>query len=239
MPFASENDIKLEILTNFGSPVVKVEIDETQWDWIFKRAKRWFQAKKGLMGCGLYPASSPFTPTSDMAAVIDIVLPGDGAGGIGCLTTFGFFDDLVPADIFNGNGSTANSTFTNYSQWLQVLQQFEQIQRITGTEPGWYEACGKIYLNGNPSGVMLVLYKRATWSVADLKDRDEDLFYRAAMNEARYVLARIRGKYQSYPAAGGSVETDASGLMDEYREERERLEEEISASAMPIGPVTG
>lgn len=234
----TEEEIKQEILMQFGAPVVKVEIDDTQWPTLFKRAKRWFQAKKGLLKCGLFAASPVMAIPADALKIIDVILPGAGGGGLGCLMTLGFFDDIVPADVLGRNGQIS-TTFNNYSQYVQLMQQLETVRRIFNSDPDWSVQCDKLYLTGVTSGQVLIIWKRRDWGISELQDRDEDLIYRYCLNEARYVLARIRGKYPSYPSAGGSVEMDASVLLEEYNAEKELLEEEIGASAMPIPFITG
>lgn len=235
----NEAEIREEILSELGEPVVKVELDETHWKGIFKSAKRWFHAKKGVLGCGLFPAVKEQAIPPEMELIYDVVLPGAGQGGLGCLMTLGFFKDIVPADVLRGNGQISTS-FMNYSAWAQLMQQMETVRRVFGSDPDWFVECGKLYITGtSEGGAALILFKKKHWEIEELTDRNEDMFYRFCLNEAKYRLGRIRGKYPNYPTAGGSIDTDARDLLDEYKADKELLEEEIAQSQYPMHFITG
>jgi len=234
--------MKQEILSQMGAPMVRVEIDESAWGFIFKRAKRWFHSKKGVMGAAVVTAQSEMDYPPQAEIIIDVVLATDCGGSLGSIMTGGFFSDIVPADVI-ARGGMYSTSFSNYSAFVQLIQQIEQVRRTFSSEPDWYvDAVGRLHLMpGSVAGNVLVIYKKRPefWEISELRDRDEDIFYRCALNEVKYVLSRVRGKYPSYPAAGGSIETDAAGLMEEWKEGREELNIEIDQMAMPIGMVAG
>lgn len=235
-------DIKEEILSQFGFPTVAVEIDDTAWDFIFKRAKRWFHVKKGVPGAAIMPAQKEMDPPTESEVVLDILMPSDGGNTLGAILTGGFFADIVPADVI-ARGGMFSTSFSNYSAFVQLIQQLGQVRRVFSSEPDWnISPLGKIQIMpSNLTGSVLVIYKKKQefWEIEQLTDRDEDIVYRACLNEARYVLAKIRGKYPSYPAAGGNIETDAAQLMEEWKDQREELNKEIDDMAMPIMFVKG
>lgn len=239
-------DIKDAILSELGEPTVKVEIDASAWDGergIFGAAKRWFQARKGVLGFGYQSAMREVTLPASAESPLDVIFPGDGAGGLGCLVTLGFFSDIVPADVITGGLRVSNALMTQ-GDYVQTLQQLELAQRLTGGDREWVwdEARRVVVMTGQvPSGLCLVIWKmtRAAWEIDQLRDRDEDFIYRRCLIEAKRRLGRVRSKYPSYPAAGGSVEMDGDRLLEEAKEEEEKLNEEVADSQMPISIVTG
>lgn len=235
-------EIKEEVLSQLGWPTVKIEIDDTAWDAIFKRTKRWFDTKKGVPGASLASAMQEMDFPPDAAQILDVIMPSDGGNTLGAILTGGFFTDIVPADVI-ARGGMFSTSFSNYSAFVQLIQQIEIVRRTFSSEPDWtVSPTGKLQIMpANLTGTIMIIYKkkRDLWQIDELKDRDEDIFYRACLNEAKYVLSRTRGKYPNYPAAGGNIETDAADLKDEWKEGREELNKEIDDMAMPIGWITG
>ena len=175
--------------------------------------------------------------------VRDVILPS--RSDVSSLLSLGFFD-VVPLNSMNLGSIT--SAFNSYSSYAQILMALETRKRIFDAEPDWFVVCDKIHVAGmtsggasasNFSGKMLVFFTKKEWDIGELKDRDEDLFYRYALNEAKYVLGRIRGKYKDYPAAGGSVAMDADDLLSEYKDDKAALDEEIGESQYPMGILVG
>lgn len=220
---------------------MKVELDDTHWEKIFSRSKRWFQSKKGVLAMGLFNGSSPIDYPADCLEVLDIVSSNnsDSCGSLGALLTLGFFPDIVPAD-WIGRGGIATTTFSGFSTYVQVIEQLEKIKRLFNADADWYVAARKIFLTQRGgTGPVLLFYKKKNWEIEELYDRDEDMFYRYCLNEAKYILGRIRIKYRSYPSAGGTVEMDGADLLEEWKTDRELLDEEIAQSQMPISFITG
>lgn len=235
-------DIKDEVLTQLGYPTVKVEIDNTAWDALFRRVKRWYDTKKGVPGAAIAAAQKEMDFPPEAEKILDIIMPSDGGNSLGAILTGGFFSDIVPADVI-ARGGMFSTSFSNYSAFVQMLQQIEIVRRTFSSELDWnISPLGKIQMMpSNISGNVLIVYKkkRDAWNIEDLSDRDEDIFYRACLNEAKYILARVRGKYPSFPAAGGNIETDAASLMEEWKDGREELNKEIDDMQMPIGWISG
>jgi hypothetical protein len=236
-----EESFKQDILFEFGAPVVRVEIDDTQWSAIIRKTKKWFQAKKGVLDCtmmNLVDSQGDYAFPDNADAIIDIILPLKS--DIQSLLSLGFFD-IVPLNAMNIGSVT--SAFNSYSSYVQILQALSTRRRVFGAEPDWFIQCNRIYLTSKSlgtdgssglAGSMMVVFKKKVWTFDELDQRDEDLTFRFMQNEARYVLAKIRGKYKDYPAAGGNIGMDSDDLMNEYNAEKELLEEEISESQGPL-----
>jgi hypothetical protein len=247
-----EAEIKDQILSELGAPVISVEIDPTQWCAIFKRSLRWFKAKKGLISCeirALNPNQREYDLPANCNQVVDIFLPV-GFGDIQSLYSQGILDtNLIPADFF-GAGNYGHYgygfSFSN-SSYIQVLQYMETTRRVISAEPNWEVVCDKIIISGSRfnystmgNSYMLINFKKQDISIDEIVlHRDEDLIYRYSLAIAKMLLGRIRSKYKSYPAAGGMIDTDGPDLIEEAKAEIEKLEEEISDSQFPMGVVIG
>lgn len=235
----TEDQIKDEILSELGAPVLKVELDNSAWPFIFKRAKRWFQSKKGVLFTKLINAQSDIPVPSDAIEIVQVILPNSG-DSLGCLASYGFFPDLVPADIFGPNG--VNGSMFDASAFVQMLDQNEKILRILGSDQGYSiapDGHGISLTVDSPSGMVLLVLTKKDWNVNELHGHDEEIFYRYCYALAKRALGRIRSKYGSYPSAGGGVDMDGAALLEEAKEEIEKLDEEIMLIQYPISFITG
>jgi hypothetical protein len=238
------DEFRKEIELELGEPIMSVELDDTQWDAIFARTKRWFKAKKGVLDCATIPLNPgvfeyDFPPNA--CRIIDVLLPR--RSDIQSLLSLGFFD-IVPLNALNIGAVT--SAFNSYSSYVQILQALETRRRIFSADPDWEVLCNKIHVIGGDgvcagemSGQMIVVFKKENWEIDELKDRDENLFFRYSLATAKYFLGAIRSKYKSYPSADGPIDTDGPELKEEYKQEIELLDEEIAESQMPMGVIIG
>ena len=254
MPFATLTDLINELKSDLGYPTVKVDIDDTVWQFIYNKATRWFKAKKGLIKqtpIALQDGLFEYPYPTDAYSVVDVVVPR--RTDISDILSLGFFD-IVPAQ-FVATSSTfpsmqsAGTMRFDMSAYVQLLQSLEMRRRIFSGEPDWYDlppAQRKIMLtNRNPVGFsiqgnqlfMIVFYKTDTFLISDFVGRDEDLFYRYCLARSKLVLGTIRSKYSVYPAAGGSVSMDGGELKQEALAELQTLDEEISASQGNVGGI--
>jgi len=74
-----------------------------------------------------------------------------------------------------------------------------------------------------------------------LGERDHDLVKRFALMRSKYMVGRVRSKYQGgFTGAGGqSVDLDGQALLEEARSEEEKLQEEIGLAGFPMMFQTG
>ena len=242
-------EIKSQVLMELGHPVVDVEIDETQWCGVEKSTKRWFNARKGLIGFEIIPIyqnQREYDFPLNAESVLDVYLPF-GMTDIQGLFSQGILEtDLVPADVFRSNRTTGFSV--SASAYLQLLNSLETKKKIFSAEPTWEIMGRKIIVTGGintsyntPTGrSMLVSYRQKDFNIEDLLDhRDIDLFYRYFLARSKILLGRIRSKYKSYPSAGGTIDSDGPELLEEGKAEIELIEEEISNSQFPMGLLVG
>lgn len=251
--FDTENEFIEDIKHELGYPVVKVELDETQWRRILKKTQRWFMAKKSLVAVkyGTYSCDqSPikFSEIDPVNGVYDVleVLPDSGDAGYSGVDATYF--ELLPYGypLWGSAASMFESRPYNQSSYIfQVITSIERRRRLHGSDFDFFVQ--KDHINGHTlhltpqraSRQYAIIYKPAVLPIATLEGRDAQLFFEWGVAEAKEILGMIRSKYKDYPAAGGSISTDGPELLEQAKEAKERLTEEIAESQGPMGIVFG
>ena len=233
------NGIKQWILRKLGAPILKVELTDAQLDDAIEDAVRWFAAKKGvdkILTISLVSGQSEYPLPSDADEVLDVIATEQQVDFASVFfPTMGLLDGDIP---FNLYGSASLGVTSNY---VQVLQYLETLKRVLGSEMEWFVENGKLVIVPPPSGGSAVI-RYSTSDIKSLKalsERDYDLVRKYSYANALETLGRVRSKYAEYPTAQGSVSLDGERLLEEANTLREKLEEEISDSAYPMGFLTG
>lgn len=225
------------IKSDLGASVVKVELTDDQYDQLIKKAKMWFQSRKGLIGCHHFTVvegDQSINTISDSYKNLDVILPGtykyaDALGWCG-------LTDLIPASGHFGNLTPGYVTF-DVTGYVQVMQTLQQRSQVLGLNKSWFEDCGKIYMHSTTNGQAMLVYKRKSWTIEELVGRDEWMFYRYCLAIAKSIIGMIRRKYSSYPAAGGPMSMDGAEMIAESKEEIIALDEEIFGSQGNAGGI--
>lgn len=244
-----------EILSEFGAPVVNVELDESVWDKIINKAYRWFRAKKGFIAetlVDIQPSENEYPWPADAVEIVDVIMPR--RSDISDILSLGFFD-IVPAQMLATANQypslhTAGAIRFENSAYVQLLQSLEIRRRTFSADPGWYvmgPPIKKIYLTprdiltsiggSDLPAKMIVYYKKDSMDISEFIGRDEQLFFDYCKARAKIILGHIRRKYPSYPSAGGSISMDGNELISEGKEELQDLEEQISESQGNAGGI--
>lgn len=241
MSFTSDAELIETIKSYLGYPVVKIELDDTQWNNVLKATKRWFMAKKGLIFSKIEPLlynQCEYIMTPDVENVVEVVL--DMSPDLIAFFSLGAFD-IIPFG-FPFAFPTTPSTL-QYSGFVQLLQFNELRKRIFSVEPSFEydQQSGILRITPTPfkGGNMMITYKTRDFDVSKLLARDEELVYEYAKAQAMLVLGRIRSKYSEYPTAGGSTTMDGAELTSEAKELIERLNQEIFDSQGTCGFISG
>jgi hypothetical protein len=243
------DDIKHEL----GHPTIRVELDTSVWDVIFRKAFRWFKAKKGFIKTSTVPlvdGQYDYDWPTDAYSITDVILPR--RTDISDILSLGFFDIVPAAFVATASAAptmqSAGTMRFDLSAYVQLLQGLEMRRRVFSAEPDWIEDVPnrKITLtNRNPVGFsiqnnplwMVVYYKSETMALGDFHGRDEELIYRYCLARAKLVLGTTRAKYGSYPAAGGPISTDGEALKQEAYADLAQLDIEIDDSQGNIGGI--
>jgi hypothetical protein len=251
--FETEKELIQDLKIELGEPVVRVELDESQWDRVVKKSKRWFFAKKSVMACKTmrYNANQDPIPFEDIDSVngvykiLDVYPDATDSGARGHDSTY--FELLPFGYPIWGSHDHVFGTFAynRTSYVFQVYESLERRRRMYGADMDWFVK--EDHINGktlhltpqNRCRQFSVLYKPKVLPLQALEGRDAQLFFEWALAEAKEILGTIRSKYKDYPAAGGSISTDGPELLDQAKEAKERLTEEIADSQGPMMPIFG
>lgn len=245
------DDLAMWILRRLGAPLLKVELTEEHLQDDIAMALRWFAAKKGYIKTykqQITPSVTEYQLPDDVDIVTEVVFP---------LSTY----DLTPITspwgwawpsenlgmplngVYNGFGRTGGDTGGIVSTFFQAMQYSETARRVLNGDLEWRQEARTLFIlprnESNYYPAVIVEYTANCFNITDLNQRDFDLVRRYALMKAKRDLGRIRSKYADYPTAQGSVGLDGPTLISEADTEETALEEEIGASAMPIGFLTG
>jgi len=250
--FEKERELIDEVKRKLGHPIVKVEVDDSQWTDIIKQTKRWFFAKKSVMamttgrfvsGCDNAIPFEDIDPVNGVYKIIDVYFDESIAGVRGIDNTY---YEILPFGYPVWGSSTyafGSGAYNRTSYIYQVFTQLEQRRKVYGADLDWtvqedYVNGHKLYMTpNNRTRTYGILYKPKTLPLEKLEGRDANLIFRYALAETKETLGTIRNKYKDYPSAGGTISMDGSELLDQAKEEKEKLEEEIAGSQGPIAPL--
>jgi hypothetical protein len=225
-----------------NSASLEIELTKDQFDTVVRRAKKWFIAKKGFSvfrPVPIVPGQSEYFMKEDVAQVLDVIfeVPND----VSAFFSLGFFD-LIPYG--PQSIGSIGAGLANYSGFAQLLEYTEKRKRVFSVDPDWYydQQNRKLIIATRPGSTvnaMLVHAKLSEFNPKDLHDKDDYIFTSWVKAKCKEVVGRIRSKYDSLPAASGSVTLDGKDLIAEAKEELEKLEIEIFSSQGPDVPIMG
>lgn len=249
--FETEQELIDEVKRKLGFPMVKVEIDDSQWKDIIKQTKRWFYAKKTIVSIKYrnYQADSgpilfsDIDPVNGVYEIIDVIPDSTDAGIRG---EDNVYYEILPFGYPLWGSSTFAFGTTAYNRTsfiAQIFQSIEMRKRTYGSDLDWFVQ--KDFLDGHKlyltpsrrSRCCAIVYKPKTLPIQALEGRDAQLVFDWAVAEAKETLGIIRSKYKDYPAAGGNISTDGQELLDAAKEAKEKLNEEIADSQGPMTPI--
>lgn len=242
-------DLKGQVFAELGggtapanAPTVQVELSDTQFADALAEAKRWFIARKGytvFRPLNILDGQNNYQLGPDVVQVLDVIfsVPSDTAA----FFTLGFFD-VIPFGAQPTGGPV--SSLTNYSSFAQIIQFNENRKRVFSVEPEWFfeEQTQMLHVmvrKGANTGIAMAEVKLNTFSSEQLQGKDDWIFSRFVIAHCKEIVGRIRSKYDSLPAAGGTVSLDGKDLIAEAKEEKDNLEKWIFSSQGPDGLVLG
>lgn len=235
----NEEQLKAWILRRLGYPHLKIELGACDIQDAVDQARHWFSAKKGakrIMLMPLVPEQTVYELPPEVDTVLDVAFPVPPMDISLVFSPYILIDDKVPYDVFSAPGSIGL-----YSSFTQTLQYVEMAKRVLGAENDWLQMDRQLLIAPHPkyNHGLYIFYKTNMFTLEQLNERDHDLLKRYALALAKGFLGRVRSKYDTYPAAQGTVSLDGERLLEESKTEIEALDEEIGLSGYPMGFMTG
>lgn len=232
-------ELKAWILRRLGSPLLKVELTNEHLEDAVEEARRWFAAKKGVKkstNLNFYSGQPDYDLPDEVDTVLDVVFPESAADLTLIFSPYLMIDEKVPYDVFAAPNSAGL-----YSTFTQTLQFVEMAKRILGADAMWLQEGRKLWLFPTPrsAGRIGLDYTSRVFATESLSERDHDMLKRYALALAKTDLGHIRRKYSNFPGAQGPVELDGQSLLDEAKDEIEKLNEEIALSGYPMPFIVG
>lgn len=234
-PLMNEEQMRDWILRRLGAPFWKVELTCEHLADCIEDARRWFSAKKGnqrIMFVDIPAGSVEYALPDDVELITEVA--DDHRMGLGLNLSFAFGWDQIVV----GDGSSYDSSHWAVSGLVQRMQYLQTSERVLDAQFEWRQDDRTLLiLNPHPRSTKLaIFYKSNEVILEQLGERDHDLVKRFALMASKQSLGRIRGKYPGgmTGAGGQNVELDSQILLDEAREENEKLQEEIMQSAYPL-----
>lgn len=245
------DDLAHWILRRLGAPLLKIELTEEHLNDAIAQGLRWYAAKKGFIKQykeTYNNAQTEYRLPEEVDVVTEVVFPLSTYDLTPLTSPWGWAwpnDNLgVPLKgFYNGFGSWGGDTGGVVSSFYQVQQYSKTARHVLNGDLEWRQEDRTLYILprniSNYYPAFIVYYTSNTFNLTELNQRDFDLVRRYALAKAKRDLGRIRSKYADYPTAQGSVGLDGGTLLQEADAEEQQLEEEIGASALPVGFLTG
>jgi hypothetical protein len=251
--FESETELIDEVKRKLGHPMVKVELDESQWRDVVKQTKRWFLAKKSIVSLvykkyNIATSPIPFSDIDPVNGVYKIIEVFPDESQFGSKGEDNTYYEILPFGYpvwGSSNYAFGSHVYNRTSYIMQVFESLERRRRIYGSDMDWfvqedYINGHKLFLTPNSRARCYgVVYKPATLPLQALEGRDADLVFQWCLAEAKETLGRVRSKYKDYPAAGGTISTDGDTLLEEAKADKERLTDEVAGSQGPMPVLFG
>ncbi len=254
-------DTKRYIVTYLGFPVVRVELTETMLEVAIDEAiTRWTEFRTDRsMGALINDfhiiSLTPGVPNYPILELIPQLATTDDVLSV----TY----DPQNYDLFNVAFTTqfdflfflTADELPDLSTFYMIQMKQELVNEVLGQNGHWEIVNNELYLwptpglgsikgegpsttatisqvgssgSGNFAGVF---YRR----IGDIETLAKVSWVRRyALNESRYMLARIRGKYMNVLGPNGEIQLDAAELKAEYEQMHERLLQELYTQSAPL-----
>ena len=238
--------MKSYISKNLGSPVIQVEIADTQYDMIIDDTIQLFQ--KYHTGEGNYLDYIGFTVSAgvsaystsglDLASTIDFNL-STGTDGINTLfspTHQVLYQDWVVLGNYPGGSGGSNSQYsgmnlTGYEIAMQTLNDVRDTFSIM-YHAQYSDARQEILITPTPATAgtgLLTVYRKE--SAENLYN--DDIVKRLAVAKAMVQWGRNLGKYEMTMPSGGTIK--GSEILSEGKELLEKIMEDMRMESEPLG----
>lgn len=224
----NQADFDADVLLSLGSELVDVELGTPSLALAFRRAKKTFQQKgnnsyrKDYYSLALDREVRTYQLPAEVYIVVNVIKP---------TFTFSANDEFSLAayqQLFGGTGSLVTGDWLAYEY---TLQNMELWQRYLGFEADFDfdEHTKKITFPQKPEQDSIPWILECYHDLTDDEYRDVLWIQRWAIAEAKEMLGLAYRKFSQLPGPEGSVSLDGGSLVQEAKEEKRDLLEEILA----------
>ncbi len=233
------DEIKQWILVMFGAPAITPELQQIHLDTSVYNAVMWLGANRGQRKIGSFVTianQNSYNLPEEVNRVLDVAFTSSVLDYSSVLETFVLPDQQLPySAIQNPALGGANSSL------VQLMQHSEMTRRILGSEQDWLQEEKVLTLFPMPrtAGTIIYTYSTSKITVEQLSARDHELLKRYALAEAKIILGRIRSRWNTAATAQGERGLDGQALLEEGRQEKEALNQEIKDTGGAPGIVIG
>ncbi len=237
LPGFTETELKEQILVSFGGPTLCVELTDAQLELIVKLTRRWWIAYVGgvrkLQGF-FYAAGQA---TVDLPLEVEEVTQVYFQNRLPLQFDYPeLFDTAVPwpgafGSIIGGPTVAASLGNMPYSGLVQSLMSIDTSRRILSADRDWeYDKRTRtltLYPRSAESGKLIVDFLSNDFELDELMADEAQIFFEWAKAEAMEILGRIRSKFSTFPIPGGDRTLDGAQLLEDAKEEKNRLRTEV------------
>lgn len=238
-PKQSREDLVQWIPRQLGWPVVRVEGHVQHLEDAIDQAVRWFVAKKGTTcraAMIVSPTETQYPLPSEISRVVNVVFQEPYLDVTSMGFPFMIMGGLIPSSTVLSHQSAGGF----YSNFYQLLQYARTARTMMGAEPEWVQNNRTLEIFGIKVAVQAIVeYIPYHVTIEQLEARDFLLVQQYSLAWFKRILGRILRKHKGLPGADGSVELDGAELMEEAKDELEKLDQEIAASGYPMVFVRG
>ncbi len=226
------------ILDSLADEGVDVELGERQLDNSLRKALQLYSKYQPNFKWFNLGAVGP-TNTQTFSSGTGTSIPEVGQAGVVDVV----FQDIPPltralSPLAYPVSSTLLVNMEGPRRYAELRVSQREKEMFTGQNPDWYwepeEQKLYIYSPARPIQVMALVL--ITKKLEDIKEYHEADFEKAAVAHAKYLLARILGKFGSIPGPQGDITTDADALRSEAREDLESVESTLARSLRSVPP---
>lgn len=247
-------DVQAYVKRKLGLGIQSVELTDLHMQDVIDDTNRWFAFRLGqkqFLKIDIVKGKNEYVLPGHVIEVLSVRFPSNSLG-TNALGTDDFsyaYGYLFGSWFTNsvGNGAQGSNSYYSspypYSDLVMRLQYLETIGRIWSAdiEHVYDPANRTLLVTPGPiiAGVILIEYWSSIIDPRQFDPQDEDFYLRWALAEAKDTLGRVRTKYDSYPTVGGDRLLNGDTLLQEAREEKEKLEQEVIQRRRSIPIVTG
>lgn len=213
-----------------GAPIVGIEIDAQNEEYIYASAERWFIGRKGQtrnLDLPLVDGVQEYLMPADCDTVVSVDFPPSRYDGVkGYVDDFGLQLSGIPI-----GGLGISSSPGTYSMYTQYMMASELRSDIIGS-PCLYEYVKErnmLVVGGSipGGGIAMVKYKSKEINIPVMEMMDFEIFVSYVIAEMKCVLGRILRKHMDIPGASGSKVMDGDSLYQEGIAAKQELNDRI------------